>query len=110
LTLSQPTLEAGEFESEFVAAVCAGLDKIMGESGTQAVLYHLKMGGDRPAPDEVDRRMVALFGRQATTCIEMAIVLDLARRLDLPPPNFGSEGIFDFIAIVRQTEKVTRSP
>jgi hypothetical protein len=72
------------------------LDKVLGVSGTSAVLFHLKMTNKLPNPDEFDKRLLALFGVQGALSLERAILKDLATRLDWSLDLLSIEGAFDF--------------
>ena len=109
MKLSLPSVEPGSFASEFADAVRTGLSNLVGESGTQAVMFYTDMPVGRLEPAEVDRRLVALFGEQATVCIEREIILDLLTRLDLPL-EAKSDGNFDFVAIVQAAKKAASTP
>ena len=84
------------------------MDKVLGESGTEAVLYHLKMSGKLPDPAEFHKRLLALFGAQGTVSLERAIVKDLATRLRWSLEVLNIEGAFDFDATMRAVEKGSR--
>jgi hypothetical protein len=104
LKLSPPSHEAATFSSEFAGAVRTGLEGIVGDTGTQAVMFHTKMAGARLDPVQVHERLVALLGDQATLRIERAIILDLTTRVGLPLVAFKADGSFDFVAMVHAVE------
>ena len=70
-----------DFATSFNYAVHGGLDKVLGQSGTAAVLFHMKMAHGLPEPGEFHKKLLALFGAQGTLSLERAIVRDLATRL-----------------------------
>lgn len=98
---SPDTSETEDFAATFANAVHGGLDKILGQSGTAAVLSHLKMTNDLPDPTEFHNKLLALFGAKATLSLERAIVKDLVRRLKWALDLLSIESTFDFNAIVR---------
>jgi len=81
------------------------LDKVLGQSGTEAVLNHMKMTNDLPDPAEFHRKLLALFGAQGTLSLERAIVKDLAIRLRWSLALLKTEDSFDFSAILRSLEQ-----
>jgi hypothetical protein len=85
-----------EFAAAYVGAVHGGLDKVLGESGTSAVLFHMKMTDSLPRPDEFNKRLLTLFGAQAAQSLERVILRDLATRLNSSPDLLSIEGAFDF--------------
>ncbi len=98
-----------EFAASFNFAVHGGLDKVLGQSGTAAVLIHMNMAHGLPEPGEFHKRLLALFGEQGTMSLGRAIVKDLAARLEWSPDLSSIEGAFDFGATMRAVEKWTRS-
>ena len=97
-----------DFATAFEYAVHGGLDKVLGQSGTAAVLFHMKMAHGLPAPGEFHTRLLALFGAQGTVSLERAIVKDLATRLKWSLDLLNIEGAFDFDATMRAVEKGSR--
>jgi hypothetical protein len=106
---SPTTLGRRGFSAEFTGAVFAGLEEVIGDHETEAVLFHLGMVDTSLRPAEVQRKLVALFGEQATKCIEQAIVSNLTRRLNLPLPSFNVSEHFDFVTTVQEAERVFSS-
>jgi len=94
-----------DFATTFNSAVHGALDKILGQSGTEAVLSHMKMAYALPDPVEFHKKLLALFGPQGTLSLERAIVKDLARRLKWSLDVLKIEGAFDFNATMRAVEK-----
>ena len=81
------------------------MDKVLGQSGADAVLMHMKMTDNLPDPAEFHRKLLALFGAQGTLSLERAIVKDLAIRLRWSMAVIGKEDSFDFSATMRAIEK-----
>jgi len=94
-----------DFATSFNSAVHGGLDKVLGQSGTAAVLFHMKMARGLPEPGEFHTRLVALFGPQGTLSLERAIVRDLATRLKWSLDLLSIEGAFDFDMVMQAVEK-----
>jgi hypothetical protein len=94
-----------DFATSFNNAVHGGLDKVLGQSGTAAVLFHMKMAHGLPKPGEFHKRLLALFGPQGTLSLERAIVRDLAARLQWSLDLLSIDGVFDFDAVMRAVEK-----
>jgi hypothetical protein len=94
-----------DFATTFNIAVHGGLDKVLGQSGAQAVLLHMKMAHGLPDPVEFHKKLLALFGPPATLSLERAIVKDLAQRLKWSLEVLSIEGAFDFNATMRAVEK-----
>jgi hypothetical protein len=94
-----------DFATSFNNAVHGGLDKVLGQSGTAAVLLHMKMARGLPKPGEFHKRLLALFGPQGTLSLERAIVRDLATRLQWSLDLLSIEGAFDFDAVMHAVEK-----
>ncbi len=94
-----------DFAVTFENAVHGGLDKILGKSGTDAVLARMKMTNDLPDPAEFHGKLLALFGAQATLSLERAIVKDLAIRLKWSLALLGIESSFNFSETMRAMEK-----
>jgi len=85
-----------DFATTFANAVHGGLDKVLGQSGTAAVLTHMKMTNNLPDPAEFHKKLLALFGLEGTLSLERAIVKDLAMRLQWSLDLLNIEGSFDF--------------
>ena len=78
---------------------------MLGQSGTAAVLFHMKMTHGLPEPGEFHKKLLALFGPQGTLSLERAIVRDLATRLRWSLDLLSIEGAFDFDTVMRSVEK-----
>ena len=98
-----------DFATSFNFAVHGGLDKVLGQSGTAAVLFHMKMARGLPAPGEFHKRLLSLFGQQGTLSLERAIVKDLATRLKWSLDLMSIEGTFDFDATMHEVERGARA-
>ena len=98
-----------DFATSFDFAVHGGLDKVLGQSGTAAVLSHMTTAHGLPKPGEFHNRLLALFGPQGTISLERAIVKDLAIRLKWSLDLLDIEGAFDFDATMRAVKKGTRA-
>jgi len=98
-------LMAEDFATSFNFAVHGGLDKVLGQSGTEAVLFHMKMANGLPEPGEFHKKLLALFGPQGSLSLERAIVRDLATRLKWSLDLLNIEGTFDFDATMRKVER-----
>jgi len=94
-----------DFATSFNYAVHGGLDKVLGQSGTAAVLFHMRMAHGLPEPGEFHKKLLALFGPQGTLSLERAIVRDLATRLKWSLDLLSIEGVFDFDVVMRAVEK-----
>ncbi|MDA4128991.1 MAG: hypothetical protein OK422_06020 [Thaumarchaeota archaeon] len=99
------TSRAEDFATTFANAVHGGLDKVLGQSGAAAVLSHMKMANNLPDPAEFHKKLLALFGLQATVSLERAIVKDLVTRLRWALDLLNLEGDFDFSATMRRIER-----
>jgi hypothetical protein len=99
------TSETEDFPTTFANAVHGGLDKVLGESGAAAVLTHLKMTNNLPDPAEFHKKLLALFGEQATLSLERAVVKDLVKRLKWALELLSIEGPFDFSATMHRIQK-----
>jgi hypothetical protein len=98
-----------DFATSFNFAVHGGLDKVLGQSGTAAVLFHMKMARGLPLPGEFHKKLLALFGPQGTLSLERAIVKDLATRLQWSLDLLDIEGAFDFDKTMRAVERGARA-
>ena len=98
-----------DFAITFSNAVHGGLDKVLGQSGTSAVLFNMQMARGLPDPAEFHRRLVALFGTAGALSLERAIVKDLAARLKWSLELLNVEGTFDFNAVMSAVEKGARA-
>ena len=98
-----------DFAVTFTSAVHGGLDKILGQSGADAVLMHMKMTNNLPDPAEFHRKLLALFGPQGALSLERAIVKDLAIRLRWSLTVLKMEDSFDFSATMRAIEQGVKS-
>jgi len=94
-----------DFATTFTNAVHGGLDKVLGRSGTEAVLVHIKMTDNLPDSAVFHKKLLALFGVQGTLSLERAIVKDLAIRLKWSLDVLEIEGTFDFNATMLTIEK-----
>jgi hypothetical protein len=97
----------GDFATTFAEAVHVGLDKVLGHSGTEAVLSHMEMDNGFPSPGEFHRRLFALFGERGSSSLERAILKNLATSLKWSPGSLGMEGALDFDATIRAAENGT---
>ena len=97
------------FPPSYLDAVHGGLNKIIGESGTASVLFHMKMVDDFPDPVEFDRKLAAIFGARGALSLERAIVKDLALRLKWSLDLMKIEGTFDFNATIAAIEKSAKA-
>ena len=104
MSSSTDTSETEDFAATFANAVHGGLDKVLGQSGTAAVLSHLKMTNNLPDPAEFHKKLLALFGAKGALSLEKAIVKDLVRRLKWALDLLNIEGTFDFNEIVRSIQ------
>ena len=98
-----------DFATSFDNAVHGGLDKVLGQSGTAAVLFHLRTARGLPKPGEFHNKLLALFGPQGTISLERAIVKDLALRLKWSLDLLNIDGAFDFDETMRVVEKGVRA-
>lgn len=86
------------FATTFNDSVHAGLDKILGHSGTEAVLVHMKMADGLPDPVEFHVKLLALFGPAGTLSLEKAIVRHLTSGRSLEVLEI--DGVLDFNATI----------
>ena len=98
-----------DFADTFRTSVHGGLDKVLGQSGADAVLMRMKMTDDLPDPAEFHRKLLALFGPQGALSLERAIVKDLAIRLRWSLTVLKMEESFDFSETMRAMEKGVRA-
>jgi hypothetical protein len=101
---SSATSDTEDFATTFNNAVHGGLDKVLGVSGTTAVLVHMKMPNGLPDPVEF-HKLLLLFGAQGTLSLERAIVKELATRLKWSLDVLKIDAAFDFNATMRAVEK-----
>jgi hypothetical protein len=94
-----------DFATAFANAVHGGMDKVLGQCGTSAVLSHLKMTNNLPDPAEFHKKLLVLFGPQGTLSLERAIVKDLLTRLKWALDLLSLQDNFDFDATMRKIEK-----
>jgi hypothetical protein len=94
-----------DFATTFANAVHGGLDKVLGQSGTAAVLAHMKMTNNLPNPAEFHKKLLTLFGKEATLSLERAIVRDLVKRLKWALELLSIEGPFDFNTTMQKIQK-----
>jgi hypothetical protein len=103
----EPSTES--FTVTFASAVHGGLDKVLGQSGADAVLVRMEMTNSLPDPAEFHKKLLALFGAQGTLSLERAIVKDLAIRLKWSLGLLKMEDTFDFGATMRTIERRTKA-
>jgi hypothetical protein len=110
-SLSSSSAASGteDFATAFSNAVHAGMDKVLGQSGTAAVLFHMKMTNSLPDPAEFHKKLLILFGAQGTLSLERAIVKDLIIRLKWALDLLSMQGTFDFDATMRKIMEGVRS-
>jgi len=96
------------FATAFAEAVHVGLDKVLGHSGTEAVLVHMEMDNGFPSPGEFHKRLFALFGERGSSSLERAILKNLATSLKWSLDSLRVEGAFDFDATIRAAENGAR--
>lgn len=106
---SSSATSAEDFAISFRISVHAGLDKVLGQSGTAAVLTNMQMTGDLPDTAQFHKKLLALFGAQGTLSLERAIVKDLATRLKWSLEVLKIEGAFDFDATMRAVQGGSKS-
>ena len=94
-----------DFAITFENAVHGGLDKVLGQSGTAAVLANMKMTSNLPDPAEFHKKLLALFGKEATLSLERSIVRDLVTRLKWALELLSIEGPFDFNTTMLKIQK-----
>jgi hypothetical protein len=104
-----PGVGREDFAAAYVDAVRGGLDKVLGVSGTSAVLFHMKMAKNFPNPEEFNKKLLTLFGVQGTLSLERAILKDLAKRLGWTLDLHTIEGAFDFDMTMQALEKGVQS-
>ncbi|HEV2389877.1 MAG TPA: hypothetical protein VGS04_04050 [Nitrososphaerales archaeon] len=95
------------FATAFNDSVHAGLDKVLGHSGTEAVLVHMKMADGLPDPVEFHTKLLALFGPAGTLSLEKAIVKNLA--LGKSFEILEIDGVLDFNATIGLVQKGARA-
>ena len=93
------------FAAALMSAVHGGLDKVLGHSGTSAVLVHMKMTNNLPDATEFHGKLLVLFGARATLSLERAIIRDLAVRLKWSLVGSNIDGAFDFNATIDAARK-----
>jgi hypothetical protein len=93
-----------DFATTFYNAVHGGMDKVLGQSGTGAVLSHMKMTNNLPDPAEFHKKLLSLFGAQGTLSLERAIVKDLLTRLKWALDLLSVQENFDFDATMRKIQ------
>lgn len=91
------------FATAFNDSVHAGLDKVLGHSGTEAVLVHMKMADGFPDPMEFHVKLLALFGPAGTLSLEKAIVKHLTTGRSLEVLEI--DGVLDFNATVSSVRR-----
>jgi hypothetical protein len=96
------------FATAFNSAVHGGMDKVLGQSGTEAVLSHMRMTNSLPDPAEFHKKLLVLFGVQGTLSLERAIVKDLLIRLHWALDLLNMQGSFDFDATMTKIVKSVR--
>ena len=98
-----------DFVTMFTISVHGGLDKVLGRSGTEAVLVHMKMTDNLPDSAVFHKKLLALFGVQGTLSLERAVVKDLAIRLKCSLEVLEIEGNFDFQGTMLSMEKNSKA-
>jgi hypothetical protein len=98
-----------DFETTVTTSVHGGLDKVLGKSGTDAVLARMKMTNNLPDAAEFHAKLLALFGPPGTLSLERAIIKDLAIRLKSSLGLSRMEDSFDFSATMRAMEKEAKA-
>ena len=78
------------------------LTGILGESGANALLYHLGTEASSIDIHIFHDQLPRVFGAQATAVVEKTITKELFSRVGLP---FGEEGPFDFLNSLRQARE-----
>ena len=68
-------------------------------------MSHMKMTSDLPDPAEFHKKLLALFGEDATISLERAIVRDLVTRLKWALDLLSIEGTFDFNTTILKMKK-----
>lgn len=91
------------FAVSFNDSVHAGLDKILGHSGTEAVLAHMQMADGLPDPVEFHAKLLVLFGPAGALSLEKAVVKHLATTKSLEVSE--TDGVLDFGATMNSVQK-----
>jgi hypothetical protein len=79
-----------------------GLENVLGESCTRAIVFHIELGDYIDDPSEFHRNLYALLGLGALV-LEKVIVEELFRRLDIP---YEQRGNFDFSEYVNEAREL----
>jgi hypothetical protein len=95
------------FATAFDDSVHVGLDKILGHSGTAAVLAHMKMADGVPDPAEFHIELLALFGPAGTLSLEKAITKHLTTGRSLEVLEI--DGVLDFNATINSVRKAVNA-
>ena len=95
-------LVSASFQEFFKESVVATLSRVLGESATHSLLYHINFD-DRQTPKEFHERLVAMMGDGAST-LERSIVKEMFVKLVAQSPHVNPD--FDFEVSVRQAREV----
>jgi hypothetical protein len=89
-----------DFMDAFKSSVIDGMTRVLGQSGTRSMFFHLKLDEYLERPGEVHDRIRSMF-KDGSVTLERAIVLDLFKKLDIPVSKVSARGEFDFVKCVR---------
>jgi hypothetical protein len=92
---------AGDFDTMFEEAVSAGMQKVLGNGGTQAILFHL----DLPSldnPKKFHEKLDAIFG-MGTPSLERVIIQQLHQSMGFQPASTKSGGFVDQVELARRS-------
>src|ERR1700733_8990233 len=97
------------FATAFKNSVHGGLDMVLGQSSTDAILHFTNITENVPDPGEFHNSLLGLFGQEGAVSLERTIVKDLLTRLKGPLDFLDTEDPFDFDAAINAAEKEMRT-
>jgi hypothetical protein len=94
--------ETESFEDVLAACVSDGFGRVLGQSGTQAVMFHIDYPRSSKDLNEFHRRLVGLFGEIGTHAREIKIVSCLSEKLKDPSLVPSNGASFDLKGIIKR--------
>ncbi|MCS4537863.1 MAG: hypothetical protein HYY67_03265 [Thaumarchaeota archaeon] len=94
-----------EFANILSDSIQEGLKNAIGESGMQAVFFHLGLSEHIGDPEAFHHAMYPLF-RDGTTVLEKIIVKELFRKLNVSDYFLGDFGFQKYVSFARENFKI----
>ena len=97
-------ISVADFSNLLTESVVGGMTKVLGESGFQAVFYHLNLNQCLRNPKEIHTRLDSMF-RSGCASLERAILEQLCEKCKVTVDMRRKNENFDFVRYVRMVRE-----